>query len=958
MENLQITVDDDLSPPYSVQSSIEICQFSWNNQNDRTLSPAHILEPSTPDQAIRSTDLYSSENSYLYKQSQIRQSTTQGASFASGTNFEVPCKGSNDLIFGNDRTLDTCTPRSQKPIIVKKQDFKKSTSSSAQDVFWASMLQAQLCVMELEDEICKQEMPEAGETFDLNSGGSKSCLDSSTSIDKEDETREEDLVCSDTKENDEYLCSEEEIEDESLFCDNPLFMVSLPLHPMDDNLQLSHELNNNEKDLISFDEVKCEVATSLCETQPQDLQDQFCFWENKYPGTSTEIGHGFIATEPLEILQIYEDEQEESNAFNNMRSKKWPAAENIPCIQKSVFHNEDSQLSVTDCNSVQKESEVAPGTMNPHADKGLLFSTNNFNLVSALLEEDDSGITILPPQISTDNETAPELPQKTRAHLRETNTHPVCQGCKGPTDETLKDPGVNEVNREADSSQHQNSSEMARETEQAQEVRAEGVSETSSSEDCVANDSGQDLEAARQLAYRLFNLDGFERFQVASYLQKNNEFSAIVAEEYLSLFDFTGKTLDVALRSLMKELVLTGETQERERVLLHFSKRCHNSNPNDFSSSDAVHTLTCALMLLNSDLHGQNIGKCMSLQEFINNLDGMNNGGNFPRELLKGLYHSIRNQKLEWALNDGELTNTLVPKPEKHSIRKKSSPFLDMPAPDINDPIYRRGMLSRKVHADTDGKKTPWGKRSWKAFYTVLKGMLLFFLKDEYRLDFQSPEEVISVHHSLAERASEYTKRPHVFRLQTADWRVFLFQAQTAEEMNSWIVHINLVAAMFSSPPFPAAIGSQKRFVRPILPFTKCKLGLEEQLQSHESLMDAFTDDLTEHQRNLPDQSSKARDWEDYHLREEYLRYEKSRYETYVKLLALCIQNGSEDISSWESLLTEPDGSEQEGCGLKRSHSSPSLNPESSPVVIKVKRNISERRTYRRIIPKRNKYLA
>lgn len=55
---------------------------------------------------------------------------------------------------------------------------------------------------------------------------------------------------------------------------------------------------------------------------------------------------------------------------------------------------------------------------------------------------------------------------------------------------------------------------------------------------------------------------------------------------------------------------------------------------------------------------------------------------------------------------------------------------------------------------------------------------IAFIRKDEYRKDWQSSEEVLSVHHALAERAQDYTKRPHVFRLQTADWRVFLFEAQ------------------------------------------------------------------------------------------------------------------------------------------------------------------------------------
>lgn len=44
--------------------------------------------------------------------------------------------------------------------------------------------------------------------------------------------------------------------------------------------------------------------------------------------------------------------------------------------------------------------------------------------------------------------------------------------------------------------------------------------------------------------------------------------------------------------------------------------------------------------------------------------------------------------------------------------------------------------------------------------------------------------------------------------------------------MSSWVSRINLVAAMFSSPPFPAAVGSQRKFFRPILPTAPCKNSL------------------------------------------------------------------------------------------------------------------------------------
>lgn len=47
---------------------------------------------------------------------------------------------------------------------------------------------------------------------------------------------------------------------------------------------------------------------------------------------------------------------------------------------------------------------------------------------------------------------------------------------------------------------------------------------------------------------------------------------------------------------------------------------------------------------------------------------------------------------------------------------------------------------------------------------------------------------------------------------------------RNAEQMQSWITRINTVAALFSAPPFPAAIGSQKKFSRPLLPGTMSKL--------------------------------------------------------------------------------------------------------------------------------------
>ncbi|XP_062452743.1 PH and SEC7 domain-containing protein 4-like [Rhea pennata] len=430
----------------------------------------------------------------------------------------------------------------------------------------------------------------------------------------------------------------------------------------------------------------------------------------------------------------------------------------------------------------------------------------------------------------------------------------------------------------------------------------------------------------------------------------------MVAQEYLAFFQFGGQTLDRALRSFLQAFVLTGETQERERILGHFSRRYHLCNPDTFPSPDAVHSLTCAIMLLNTDLHGQNVGRAMTSAEFVANLGGMMDGQNFPKEQLKALYNSIRNEKLEWAADEEEHEGTLRHRLAPASAsRKKSNPFVELPR-DAAAATYRQGLLARKVHAEADGKKTPWGKRGWKTFHTVLKGMVLYFLKDESRPEAPGSEEPLGVHHALAERASKYTKRPNVFRLQTADWRVFLFQAPSSEEMSSWISRINLVAALFSSPPFPAAVSSQRRFIRPILPAAPSRSAPEEQHRSHETWMDQFAAELFEHQRNLPDKRGRARDLDEYRSKKEYLLYEKRRYETYVQLLETWISAGARDLDAWEAHVGPVDAP-PEPPGLTKAHSSPSLAPETPPAGIRVKRNISERRTVRKIVPKRNKNL-
>jgi len=93
----------------------------------------------------------------------------------------------------------------------------------------------------------------------------------------------------------------------------------------------------------------------------------------------------------------------------------------------------------------------------------------------------------------------------------------------------------------------------------------------------------------------------------------------------------------------------------------------------------------------------------------------ISNSSEFSAKDTKALYNSIKNEKLEWAVDDeekkkspsegtDEKANGTHPKTISR-IGSTTNPFLDIPH-DPNAAVYKSGFLARKIHADMDGKKS------------------------------------------------------------------------------------------------------------------------------------------------------------------------------------------------------------------------------------------------------------
>lgn len=90
----------------------------------------------------------------------------------------------------------------------------------------------------------------------------------------------------------------------------------------------------------------------------------------------------------------------------------------------------------------------------------------------------------------------------------------------------------------------------------------------------------------------------------------------------MELFDFHSMNILAAMRLLCERLLLKGETQQVDRIMVAFAKRwCECNSNHGFKSVDVVHTILYSLLLLNTDLHMVDVpsSQKMTRGQFIKN---------------------------------------------------------------------------------------------------------------------------------------------------------------------------------------------------------------------------------------------------------------------------------------------------------------------------------------------------
>ncbi|KAI0831147.1 Sec7-domain-containing protein [Trametes gibbosa] len=119
-----------------------------------------------------------------------------------------------------------------------------------------------------------------------------------------------------------------------------------------------------------------------------------------------------------------------------------------------------------------------------------------------------------------------------------------------------------------------------------------------------------------------------------------------VLKAFMELFDFKGKPVSEALRELLESFRLPGESQQINRITETFAEVYIATKPEDVKTQDAVYVLTYSIIMLNTDLHNPQIRKRMSIEDYMRNLKGVNDGTDFSSEYLLNIYESIRKREI------------------------------------------------------------------------------------------------------------------------------------------------------------------------------------------------------------------------------------------------------------------------------------------------------------------------
>lgn len=174
------------------------------------------------------------------------------------------------------------------------------------------------------------------------------------------------------------------------------------------------------------------------------------------------------------------------------------------------------------------------------------------------------------------------------------------------------------------------------------------------------------------------NLKEFNSSSLGKCLCDSKPFNKLLIEKFIDSYSFSQLHIFEAMRILFTDFKIEGEGQIVDRVIQIFGKKYTKDNPNTFSNPDIAYYLGFSIMMLQTDLHREEVIEKMSSSKFIEQF-GLLSKGEVEADFLIDVYNrvltdpiKIPGQKLGSSMINNKNKKDMM-KIEKENIMKSTT---------------------------------------------------------------------------------------------------------------------------------------------------------------------------------------------------------------------------------------------------------------------------------------------
>jgi len=254
------------------------------------------------------------------------------------------------------------------------------------------------------------------------------------------------------------------------------------------------------------------------------------------------------------------------------------------------------------------------------------------------------------------------------------------------------------------------------------------------------------------IARFLIKHDKINKSALGEFLGEGDPDHIAIMHAFVDLLDFSRLRFVDALRRFLQTFRLPGEAQKIDRLMLKFAERYTAGNPEAFANADTGYVLAYSVIMLNTDQHSAQVKKRMSVEDFIKNNRGINDGADLPDEYLQGVFNEIVNNEIVlntereaaanlglvsqptggFAANIGQALSTVGRDLQREAYNLASEEmanrteqqFKSLLRAQKKEAVRATGSTSKYVLAQSFKHVGPMFEVTWMAYLTALSGQI------------------------------------------------------------------------------------------------------------------------------------------------------------------------------------------------------------------------------------------